>query len=78
MGYFYVGNIKCPNCEYTGKAKAKGPSGVLYIIALALFIISFFFLPLFFIAILFILWVMFKPRPDICPKCNWEHPVPVK
>ncbi len=52
MGYFTVGNIKCPNCDYEGKAKAVGSGFGAFILAVALIIISFFFWPLFIVAIL--------------------------
>jgi hypothetical protein len=79
MGYLFVDNIKCPNCNYKGKAQAVGSGCGSYLIALTLFLISWFlFWPLLIVAILYTLWIMFRYSPEICPKCKWEHPIPVK
>ena len=42
--------IKCPNCKYEGKASVQGSGCGLWLLFLALFLISCFFWPLFIVA----------------------------
>ena len=71
-------SVHCPNCHYQGKAKIKGTGCLGWIVFLALLIISFFFWPLFIVTFLLFLWLIFKPANQVCPKCGWENPVPIK
>lgn len=68
--------IKCPNCQYEGKAKIKGSGCGLWLLFLVLFFISFLFWPLFIVAGIMFLWLLLKPADQICPKCNYANPIP--
>lgn len=71
-----VKEIRCPNCNYEGKAQIKGSGGGLVILFLILFFVSFLFWPLFFVAGIMLLWLVLKPANQICPKCKFENPIP--
>lgn len=68
--------IKCPNCQYEGKAKIKGAGCGLWLLFLVLFFISFLFWPLFIVAGIMFLWLLLKPADQICPKCKYANPIP--
>lgn len=70
--------IHCPNCNYEGKARMKGSGCGLGLLWLVLVFVSFAFWPLFIAAGLMLMWLVFKPADQVCPKCGWEHPVPLK
>ena len=68
--------IRCPNCEYEGKAQVKGAGcghGLLFLI---LFFVSFLFPPLFIVAGIMLVWLVLKPADQICPKCKFANPIP--
>jgi len=69
--------IRCPNCNYEGKAKIKDVGGGPVIILLILFFISLFFWPFFIITGIMFLAMIFMPAKQICPKCKFANPVPV-
>lgn len=71
-----VKEIRCPNCNYEGKAQIKGSSGVLAILFLILFFVSFLFWPLFIVTGIMFLWLLLKTADQICPKCKFENPIP--
>ncbi|WP_027355107.1 LITAF-like zinc ribbon domain-containing protein [Desulfosarcina sp. BuS5] len=68
--------IKCPNCQYEGKAQIKGSGCGLWLVFLVLFSISFLFWPLFIVAGIMFLWLLLKPADQICPKCKYVNPIP--
>ena len=68
--------VRCPNCGYEGKARIKGSGCGLWILFLAVFLLSFLFWPLFLIAGLMFIWVLLKPAKQICPKCKLANPIP--
>ena len=73
----YRKKIKCPNCGYEGKAKIKGSGCGLLLLWLAVVLVSvFLFWPLLIVAFLMLLWIIFKPAKQVCPKCGYEHPIP--
>lgn len=69
-------NIECPNCKYTGRAKLVGPGCGAWFAFLIILIISFYFWPLFLVAGLMLLWLIFQPAKQICPKCKFQNPIP--
>ena len=68
--------IRCPNCGYEGRAQIKGSGCGLWLLFLALFLVSFLFWPLFIVAGIMFLWLLFKPADQICPKCKFANPIP--
>ena len=73
----FAKKVKCPNCGYEGKAMIKGAGCGMWLVFLALLVASFVFWPLFIVAGLMFLWLAFKPADQVCPKCKWDHPVPI-
>ena len=73
---FKVKEVRCPNCNYEGKAQIKGSGGGLVILFLILFFVSFLFPPLFIVAGIMFLWLLLKQAKQICPKCKFENPIP--
>ena len=69
--------IRCPNCQYQGKAQLKGAGCGLWLLFLSVFFISFLFFPLFIVAGLMFLWLLLKPAEQICPKCKYANPIPI-
>ena len=70
--------IHCPNCQFEGKALVKGAGAGLLILFCILFVISIFFWPLFIATGLVLVIMVFKPAPQISPKCKFENPIPLK
>jgi len=70
--------IHCPNCKFEGKAKIKGSGGGAVLLLLGLFIVSFFVWPLFILTAAMLLWLIFKPAKQICPKCSFATPIPLE
>ncbi|MGO8988302.1 MAG: LITAF-like zinc ribbon domain-containing protein [bacterium] len=70
--------IRCPNCSYEGRSKPKGTGCLIWIILLTMFLISFLHWLLFPITALLFLYFLFKPSKQICPKCGWEYPIPLR
>lgn len=71
----YTKQIRCPNCNYEGKAQIQGTGCGLWLIFLGLFLISFLIWPLFLVAGLMFIWLVFKPAKQICPQCKFENPI---
>jgi len=67
--------IRCPNCNYEGKAQVKGTGCGLWLLFLAAFFISFLFWPLFIVAGIMFFWLLLKPADQICPKCKFANPI---
>ena len=68
--------IRCPNCNYEGRASIQGSGCGLWLLLLALFFISLFFWPFFIVVGIMFLWLIFKPAKQICPKCKYDFPIP--
>ena len=69
-------DIKCPNCNYEGKASVQGSGCGLCLLFLILFLVSFIFPPLFIAAGIMLLWLILKPAKQICPNCKYDFPIP--
>ena len=72
----FVKQIKCPNCDYKGKASVQGSGCGLWLLFLVLFFVSFLIWPLFIVAGIMFLWLILKPAKQICPNCKFENPIP--
>jgi hypothetical protein len=72
----FVKQIKCPNCNYEGKASVQGSGCGLWLLFLVLFFVSFLIWPLFIVAAIMFLWLIFKQAKQICPNCKFENPIP--
>ena len=68
--------IRCPNCGYDGKARVSGTGCGLWVLFLAVFIVSFVFMPLFIVTVVMFIWLLLKPADQICPKCKFPNPIP--
>lgn len=68
--------IRCPNCNYEGKAQVVGTGCGMWLVFLVVFIVSFFLWPLFIVAGIMFLWLLLKPANQICPKCKFANPIP--
>ena len=74
----FAKQIRCPNCNYEGKAQVAGSGCGLWLIFLALFFVSFLFLPLFIVTGIMFIWLVLKPAKQVCPNCKFENPIPIK
>lgn len=72
----WIKQIKCPNCNYIGKASVKGSGCGLWLLFFTLFFISFLFCPLFIVTGIMFFWLVFKPAKQICPNCKYNFPIP--
>lgn len=70
--------IHCPNCHYEGRSKSKSSSLAEFTLLGILVVISFFFPLLFLVVFILFFYFLLKSNPEVCPKCKWEHPVPIK
>ena len=48
----------------------------LWVLFLAVFIVSFVFMPLFIVTVVMFIWLLLKPADQICPKCKFPNPIP--
>lgn len=69
--------IRCPNCNYEGKAKIVGNSAVSIVIFISILLLSFIFWPLFIVSFIMFIAMVVKPAAQICPKCKWQNPIPI-
>ena len=70
--------IYCRNCNYEGYARLKASGCLPWIKLLALFFVSFLFWPLLIVTALFLIHILLRPSRLICPKCGWEHSIPLR
>ena len=69
-------NIRCPNCEYVGRAKAASSGGSwLVLLGLVVFGVVIWW-ALLLIAMGLLVWLLFKPAQLICPRCKFANPIP--
>jgi hypothetical protein len=70
--------IHCPNCHYEGKAKEKHDGCLQLVLLGILTLLSFVFPPLFLLVIILLVVFVVRGSNKICPKCKWDHPIPLK
>lgn len=73
-----VKKVYCPNCKYEGKAKILGTSFGEGMLLLIMFFISFVFPFLWLVTGILFVGLLFKPAKQVCPRCRYEHVVPLK
>ena len=66
--------VHCPNCGYEGRARVVGRGCGMWLLWLALLVVSFFFLPLFLVTVPMFFWLAFSTR-TICRACSNPHVV---
>lgn len=69
--------IRCPNCEFEGKAEAMGGGCGLPLTGLIILFVGFFLWPFLILSFIIFFIAMIRPAKQICPKCKWEHPIPI-
>jgi rubredoxin len=69
-------SIRCPNCQFQGRARVKGSGCGLWLLWLVLGLVSLFFWLLLLVVGPMFLWLLLKPAKQVCPKCGFEHPIP--
>ncbi|MDP6460151.1 MAG: hypothetical protein QF819_00645 [Gemmatimonadota bacterium] len=74
--FFGASPVRCPNCEYEGPARLRGPGCGLWLLLLTVFLVSFSFPPLFLVFFLMGMWLLLKRPSPVCRKCGYEHPIP--
>ncbi len=72
------GQIHCPNCHFEGRSKSKHSSVAEFAGLGILLVIGIFFPPFLLIVAILFFYFLLRSSPQICPKCKWEHPVPIK
>lgn len=72
----YLKQIKCPNCDYEGKAAVKGAGTGLWIALLVFVLVSLVFWLLLIASAVMFIWLIFKPVDQVCPKCKYPNPIP--
>ena len=65
--------IRCPKCDYNGRAKTKGTDIGLWLILVILLLLSLLIWPLIIPVVVIFFWLLSKPSKRICPKCNYEE-----
>lgn len=68
--------IRCPRCDYSGRAETKGTDRGLWLLFVLLLIFSLLFWPLIILGVIMFFWLVSKPSEIICPKCNFKEKVP--
>ena len=68
--------IRCPRCDYNGRAKTKGTDIGYWWLSFAILLSSFLFWPLIIFAMVMFFWLLSKPSKKVCPICNLEDQNP--
>lgn len=77
MGFALMAKqIRCPKCDYSGRAKTKGTDTGLWLLFVILLLSSLIFWPLIILGVIMFFWLVSKPSEKICPKCNSKEKAP--
>lgn len=69
--------IHCPECNFEGKARKRHTGGGFALLGAMSLVAGLFFWPLIGVSVILFLVVAFCPAKQICPHCEWEHPIPL-
>ncbi|MDH5546569.1 MAG: hypothetical protein OEZ43_13320 [Gammaproteobacteria bacterium] len=63
-----IQGIQCKDCGFQGEARSN--SSQLFLIFIAMILLSAFFLPLIILALAYLVWIISKPSKKSCPQCK--------
>ncbi len=63
--------IQCTSCEYEGVGKSD--SSAMFMVLLAMFVVSLAFIPMIIVALFYLGWILTKPVKYKCPECKSKH-----